>query len=37
LAQKLRELGHENVWALQGGFQAWQNAGLPVESKRAAA
>ena len=37
LAQRLRELGYENVWALQGGFQAWQNAGLPVESKRAAA
>ena len=24
LAQRLRELGHENAWALQGGFQAWR-------------
>jgi rhodanese-related sulfurtransferase len=37
LAQKLRDLGYENAWALEGGFQAWQNAGLPVQSKRAAA
>jgi rhodanese-related sulfurtransferase len=37
LAQKLRELGYKNASALEGGFQAWQNAGLPVESKREAA
>lgn len=32
--QKLQERGYENAWALQGGFQEWQNAGLPVETKR---
>ncbi|PYI58134.1 MAG: hypothetical protein DMC59_09205 [Verrucomicrobia bacterium] len=37
MAQKLREHGYKNVWALQGGFRAWQNAGLPVDSKREAA
>jgi rhodanese-related sulfurtransferase len=37
LAQKLHERGYKNVWALQGGFDAWGNAGLPVESKEAAA
>jgi rhodanese-related sulfurtransferase len=34
LAQKLMERGYRSVWALQGGFQAWLNAGYPVESKR---
>jgi rhodanese-related sulfurtransferase len=37
LAQKLRERGYQNVWALQGGFDAWRNAGMPVESKTKAA
>jgi rhodanese-related sulfurtransferase len=37
LAQKLLERGYRNVWALQGGLQAWEEAGLPVESKRRAA
>jgi rhodanese-related sulfurtransferase len=37
LAQTLQQHGYKNVWALQGGFQAWQNAGFPVETKRAAA
>jgi rhodanese-related sulfurtransferase len=37
LAQKLQEHGYERVWALQGGFDAWQAAGLPVESKAKAA
>jgi len=37
LAQKLQEHGYQNVWALQGGFGAWQNAGFPVDSKRHAA
>jgi len=37
LAQKLQQRGYKNVYALQGGFHAWQNAGLPVESKREAA
>jgi rhodanese-related sulfurtransferase len=31
------EQGYRNVWALQGGFNAWMNAGFPVESKREAA
>src|SRR5437870_9912336 len=34
---KDRPVEYENVWALQGGFHAWQNAGLPVESRRQAA
>jgi rhodanese-related sulfurtransferase len=37
LAQKLLQQGYRHVWALQGGFQAWLNAGFPVESKREAA
>jgi rhodanese-related sulfurtransferase len=28
---------YKDVWALQGGFDAWQDAGLPVESKQKAA
>jgi 3-mercaptopyruvate sulfurtransferase SseA len=35
--QKLQERGYKDVWALQGGFHAWQEAGLLVESNRAAA
>jgi rhodanese-related sulfurtransferase len=34
LAQKLQKLGYKNVYALKDGFRAWQDAGLPVESKR---
>jgi rhodanese-related sulfurtransferase len=37
LVQKLQERGYKDVWALQGGFDAWQDAGLPVESKQKAA
>jgi len=37
LAQKLHELGYEKVWALKGGFDAWENAGLPLERKTKAA
>jgi rhodanese-related sulfurtransferase len=37
LAQKLLERGYRQVWALRGGFDAWRNAGYPVESKRQAA
>lgn len=37
LAQKLREHEYERVWALQGGFDAWLNAGLPLERKTKAA
>jgi rhodanese-related sulfurtransferase len=31
----LKTKGIENAAALLGGFAAWQNAGLPVESKPA--
>jgi rhodanese-related sulfurtransferase len=37
LAQKLREQGFQNVRALQGGLDAWLEAGLPVERKQKAA
>jgi rhodanese-related sulfurtransferase len=37
LAQKLQQRGYKDVWALQGGLQAWQKAGFPVESKPRAA
>jgi rhodanese-related sulfurtransferase len=37
LARKLRQRGYQNVWALQGGLDAWRNAGLPLESKTRAA
>jgi len=33
LAQKLRQRGYANAWALTGGLDAWKNAGLPMESK----
>jgi rhodanese-related sulfurtransferase len=35
VAQKLIEKGYTNVHPLYGGFDAWVNAGKPVESKRA--
>jgi rhodanese-related sulfurtransferase len=31
IAQKLREQGYENAEALDGGYAAWKDAGLPVE------
>jgi rhodanese-related sulfurtransferase len=37
LAQKLTEQGFKKVWALKGGFDAWRDAGLPVEPKSKAA
>src|SRR5713101_1331164 len=37
LAQTLRQRGYANVWALQGGLDAWRNAGLPLDSKPTAA
>jgi len=37
LVQKLQEYGYKDVWALEGGFDAWRNAAMPVESKRQAA
>jgi hypothetical protein len=36
LAQKLNALGYD-AYALQGGFDAWQEAGMPVETKQKAA
>jgi len=37
LAQKLRDRGYANAWALQGGLDAWKKAGLPLESKQKSA
>jgi len=31
VARELKEQGFDNVFALRGGFKAWQQAGLPVE------
>jgi len=36
LAQKLRDRGYQ-AWALQGGYDAWEDADLPVEQKSKAA
>ncbi|HLE16160.1 MAG TPA: rhodanese-like domain-containing protein [Anaerolineales bacterium] len=30
-AEKLVQLGYTNVWNLEGGFNEWGNAGLPLE------
>lgn len=32
-AQRLVELGYTNIWNLDGGFNAWENAGLPLETQ----
>jgi rhodanese-related sulfurtransferase len=37
VAQELRDAGFRNAWALEGGFDAWADAGLPVEAKGKAA
>ncbi len=34
MALRLRELGFGNAFALTGGFEAWEEAGLPVEALR---
>jgi rhodanese-related sulfurtransferase len=31
IAQTLRERGHANVEALEGGYAAWKESGLPLE------
>src|SRR5512142_211448 len=31
-AEALVELGYTNIWTLDGGMQAWEAAGLPVDS-----
>jgi len=36
LAQKLREQGYQ-AFALVGGYDAWKQAGMPVEQKARAA
>ena len=33
MAQVLLDNGFESVRALQGGFDAWKEAGMPVEGK----
>jgi rhodanese-related sulfurtransferase len=33
VAQKLMEHGYKNVHPLYGGFDAWVQAGMPVEPK----
>lgn len=30
-AERLVELGYTNIWNLDGGFNAWENSGLPLE------
>ena len=35
MAQELIKMGYKDVYALEGGFDAWRQAGLPVESKDA--
>jgi rhodanese-related sulfurtransferase len=37
VAQKLRDFGYKDVWALEGGFDAWRDDGLPLETKQRAA
>jgi len=32
-AKTLVNLGYTNVWNLVGGFNAWENAGLPIETE----
>ncbi len=32
-AETLVKLGYSNVWQLDGGMQAWEVAGFPLESK----
>jgi 3-mercaptopyruvate sulfurtransferase SseA len=35
VALRLRELGHENAFALEGGFDAWRRTGQHLEPKEA--
>ncbi len=32
-AEALVKLGYTNVWTLKGGMQAWEAAGLPLQTK----
>jgi 3-mercaptopyruvate sulfurtransferase SseA len=36
VAQQLRKVGFRDVRILRGGLGSWANAGLPLETKRAA-
>lgn len=36
VAEQLRQLGHQDVRILDGGYTAWKAAGLPTESVHAA-
>ncbi len=33
-AETLVKLGYTNVWTLEGGMQAWQAAGFPLQDKQ---
>jgi 3-mercaptopyruvate sulfurtransferase SseA len=33
VALRLRELGHENAFPLEGGFDAWKRTGQRLEQK----
>jgi rhodanese-related sulfurtransferase len=33
VAQQLIDLGFKPVWALKGGWKAWEKAGYPTEPK----
>jgi rhodanese-related sulfurtransferase len=33
VAQKLMEMGYTKVYALNGGWKEWVNAGYPTEKK----
>lgn len=32
--KSLQDMGYQNVFSLQGGFNAWKNANLPLQKKR---
>jgi phage shock protein E len=32
-AEKLVSLGYTNIWNLDGGFNSWEAAGLPIEGR----
>ena len=32
VAESLAKMGYTNVWSLDGGWRAWNEAGLPVET-----
>jgi rhodanese-related sulfurtransferase len=34
VAESLGRMGYTNVWSLDGGWRAWNEAGLPVETKK---